>query len=147
MDLRLADYLIQPATFWTAAAWKRVGPLTQTLHYAFDWDWFIRAQQGGVEILTTADYLSVYRIHGRHKSGVGGDRRSEELRAIYRKYSGDSYANLYDVLATNKTVSRVRTLLRRTRRERWFPRVARRLWPTLFGAFSEPDIRNVAAMV
>ena len=79
-DLRLADYLIQPATFWTAAAWKSVGPLTTALHYTFDWEWFIRAQQKGVEIRTIADYLAVYRIHAGHKTGSGGDRRSEELR-------------------------------------------------------------------
>jgi glycosyltransferase involved in cell wall biosynthesis len=146
LDLRLADYLIQPATFWTATAWRAVGPLAATLHYAFDWDWFIRAQQQGVEILTTEKFLSVYRIHGQHKSGVGGGRRTAELREIYRRYSGDSYAELFDVLSTNRRVSQLRTTLRRTRRPGWFPRAARLLWPALFGRFTERDIKSVSAM-
>jgi glycosyltransferase involved in cell wall biosynthesis len=146
LDLRLADYLIQPATFWTAAAWRRTGPLDPKLHFAFDWDWFIRAQQCGVEILTTAEYLSVYRLHGRHKSGSGGERRAAELREIYRKYSGESYVQLFDTISMKK-VQRLKFALRRARCEHFFPRAARLMWPALFGQFSERDIRNVSAMV
>jgi glycosyltransferase involved in cell wall biosynthesis len=145
-DLRLVDYLIQPSTFWTAAAWRRAGPLTTSLHYAFDWDWFIRAQQSGAEILTTAEYLSVYRIHAGHKSGTGADRRNAELREIYRKYSGDSYAQLFDALAS-KSVQRLKFAMRRAHSERWFPTVARRVWPSLLGQFSERDIRTLSQMV
>lgn len=147
LELRLADYLIQPSTFWTAAAWKAVGPLSSTLHYVFDWEWFIRAQRSGVEILTTADYFSVYRIHAQHKTGTGGERRSAELREIYRKYSGDSFAQLYDRLLANKMALHVRSALTRAGRAKWFPRAARLLWPSLFGPFTEDEIRNVSAMV
>jgi glycosyltransferase involved in cell wall biosynthesis len=146
-DLRQADYLIQPATFWTAAAWKSVGPLTTALHYAFDWEWFIRAEQKGVEILTTADYLAVYRFHAGHKTGTGGERRLDELRGIYRKYSSDSYAQMFDALATNRTVRGVRSAMWRAGSDAWFPRVARVVWPALFGQFTEREIRNVITMV
>jgi glycosyltransferase involved in cell wall biosynthesis len=145
-ELRLVDSLIQPSTFWTAAAWRRVGPLTASLHYAFDWDWFIRAQQSGVEILTTEEYLSVYRIHSAHKSGAGGERRLSDLREIYRKYSGDTYAELFDALAS-KSVQRLKFAMRRARCERWFPSVARGVFPSLLGKFTERDIRALCAMV
>jgi len=145
-DLRLADYLIQPATFWTASAWKSVGPLTTALHYAFDWEWFIRAEQKGVEILTTADYLAVYRFHAEHKTGTGGERRLDEVRAIYRKYSTDAYARMFDALATNRTVRRVRFAMWRAGSEAWFPKVARVFWPAVFAQFTDREIRNVATM-
>ena len=146
-DLRLADYLIQPATFWTASAWKTVGPLTTALHYAFDWEWFIRAEQQGVEILTTADYLAVYRFHDAHKTGTGGERRLDELRGIYRKYSTDSYARMFDALATNRTVRRVRFAMWRAGSDAWFPKVARVFWPAIFAQFTDREIRNVTTMV
>jgi glycosyltransferase involved in cell wall biosynthesis len=146
MELRLADYLIQPSTLWTAAAWKSAGPLLTTMHYAFDWEWFVRAQQSGVEILATEEYLSVYRIHADHKSAKGTDRRTSEIRDIYVKYSGDSYARLFDILFTNQNIRRLRVAMRRVRTEHLFPKVARRLWPSLLGRYAEREIRDVSAM-
>src|SRR5687768_15763769 len=74
-DLTLWDFVIQPSTFWTRAAWEKVGQLDETLHYVFDWDWFIRAKKAGVEFLGTERALSIYRIHAAHKSGSADQRR------------------------------------------------------------------------
>jgi len=84
--LRRCDYLVQPSTFWTAAAWRRAGPLDSDLHFAFDWDWFIRALEG-CEFLPVTDLLSAYRIHAAHKTGGGGERRRAEILTVLRRYS------------------------------------------------------------
>ena len=75
-DLRLADYIIQPGSFWTRESWLKTGTLDESLHFGFDWDWFIRAMKAGVVFKTEDRYLSAYRIHGAHKTGVGGDKPS-----------------------------------------------------------------------
>ena len=95
--LRRCDYIVQPSTFWTAAAWRKMGPLEGTLHYAFDWEWFLRALDG-CEFRSTPDLLSAYRIHETHKSGQGGDPRREEILATMRKYSTPDVVEMYQWL-------------------------------------------------
>lgn len=72
--LQVTDYLDQPSVFWTRAAWELVGPLDESLHYAFDWDWFLRAARS-CRFLRSDKVLSRYRIHSAHKSGTGGEKR------------------------------------------------------------------------
>src|SRR4030095_11846278 len=60
-DLRLADYIIQPGSFWTRESWLKTGTLDESLHFGFDWDWFIRAMKAGVAFKVEDRYLSTYR--------------------------------------------------------------------------------------
>jgi glycosyltransferase involved in cell wall biosynthesis len=85
--LRRCDYFVQPSTFWTAEAWRKTGPLDATLHFAFDWDWFVRAQAAGCSFARTIAVLSAYRIHPQHKSGTGGERRRDEIAEVLRRYA------------------------------------------------------------
>lgn len=101
-DLRLLDYLIQPSVFWTRAAWEKTGPLDASLHYTFDWDWFIRAQKTGVEFLYCDDYLAYYRVHAAHKTGTGGEKRDAEVAQIYSRHVDSDCARLYSLWAANR---------------------------------------------
>jgi hypothetical protein len=89
LDLSLCDYIIQPSSFWNRAAWTLTGKLNEAMNFAFDWDWFIRAQRAGVDLLPLAEYLSIYRIHEQHKSGSGGAKRIEELQTVVSTYNDD----------------------------------------------------------
>ena len=89
--LNLSDYVIQPSSFWTRNVWDSVGLLDDTLHYAFDWDWFIRASRSAVDFIPTNRYLSSYRIHDNHKTCTGGEKRVKEIGDIYLKYSDKKY--------------------------------------------------------
>jgi glycosyltransferase involved in cell wall biosynthesis len=94
-DLRLVDFIIQPSSFWTREAWEANGPLNERLTYAFDWEWFLRAQAKGIPLRAVGRYLSVYRKHKDHKTGVGGRRRAEEVARLFEEYEGRKVANLY----------------------------------------------------
>ncbi|MEI9897633.1 MAG: glycosyltransferase [Chthoniobacter sp.] len=60
--LALVDYIVQPSTFWRRSLWEKTGPLNEAIHYAFDWEWFLRADRIGV--LRKADFIfSAYRFH------------------------------------------------------------------------------------
>jgi len=87
--LELCDYIIQPSTFWNKQAWQKNGNLNESFHYVFDWEWFIRAKRADIKFSALNEYLSVYRIHEAHKTGSGGEKRSEELAKIYSMYSGE----------------------------------------------------------
>lgn len=111
-DIELVDYLIQPSSFWTRTIWERVGSLSTEMRYGFDWDWFIRAKRKGVRFEACKRYLSVYRIHPRHKTATGGGDRLKEISDIYRKYHGENLAHTYDWLCKhNHRIKQIR---------RWF---------------------------
>jgi len=89
LRLDLADYIIQPSTFWNRSAWEKNGIIDESLHFVFDWEWFIRAQKNDIEFRPIKDYLSLYRFHDSHKTGSGGNKRSKELAEIYGRFHGD----------------------------------------------------------
>lgn len=96
--LKRCDYLVQPSTFWTRAAWQQVGKLDQSLHYAFDWDWFLRALPV-CRFETVPAILSSYRIHAQHKSSGGSDKRRTEIEGVLARTGQTWHLALYRSLA------------------------------------------------
>jgi len=108
--LSLCDYIIQPSSFFTRAAWLKTGILNETLYFTFDWDWFIRAEKAGVLLIPIQEYISLYRIHDAHKSGAGGTKRAEELKQIANRYNDQRLAKAFskwiNIYAKNNFVAR-----------------------------------------
>ena len=95
LPLYIADYVIQPSAFWTRRTWESVGELDQNMHFGFDWEWFLRAEQMNVSLTPLKKYLSIYRMHEAHKTGSGGESRQREMALIYEKYAGPAYRDFY----------------------------------------------------
>jgi glycosyltransferase involved in cell wall biosynthesis len=91
---RTTMFLDQPSSFWTRDLWLKVGPLDETLHYAFDWDWFIRAAECG-SFKHIPLPASAYRIHHNHKTGSGGAARRREIRQIVDRYADNHSREMY----------------------------------------------------
>jgi len=73
-------YICQPACFMRSAAFKEVGGLNQQLHYAFDYDLWVRlARRHPLSYLET--YLATARMHVENKSLK--DRRKVFHEGIY----------------------------------------------------------------
>ena len=101
-DLALIDYIIQPATCFTRSAWLQAGPLNEKLHFAFDWEWFLRARSSGVKFSSVPDVLAMYRLHPGHKSGgIATHERRNEILTIYQMYN-PRIASLYSLLMKEK---------------------------------------------
>jgi glycosyltransferase involved in cell wall biosynthesis len=98
--LEMVDFLDQPSVFWTRRTWEMVGPLDETLHYGFDWEWFLRASKICRFVATNA-LLSRYRLHTTHKSRTGGKRRWAELLEIVRRHSSPAVVEHYEFLLRN----------------------------------------------
>ena len=95
--LQITDFIDQPSVFFTRVAWERVGPLDESLHYAFDWDWFLRAAKC-CRFQRCDQVLSRYRVHSQHKTGSGGLRRWEEMSEVVRRHSSDEVVRHYQYL-------------------------------------------------
>jgi glycosyltransferase involved in cell wall biosynthesis len=101
--LAVSDFLDQPSVFWTRKAWEMVGPLDESLHYGFDWDWFLRASKV-CRFISIDQTLSRYRIHAGHKSGSGGKTRWLELLKIVRTHSPPDVLQGYEYLLESDSV-------------------------------------------
>ncbi|HEY5993176.1 MAG TPA: glycosyltransferase family 2 protein [Gallionellaceae bacterium] len=101
-DIAWCSYVIQPSSFWTRAVWEAAGKLDESLNYALDWDWFIRAKMAKAEFIAVERHLSVYRIHAAHKSSFGGETRAKELGGVYKRYHNARGVELFQVLRRNR---------------------------------------------
>jgi hypothetical protein len=148
MNLALADYIIQPSAFWTRRAWTQTGPLDESLHFALDWDWFLRAKKEGVDFAPDDRYMAIYRMHGGHKSAVGGERRRRELATIYARHTGQRYERLFEeCCARRPRILSIREWLGRARLSRLAPAVLRAAFPAVFRGFPSHEIGDMLTML
>jgi glycosyltransferase involved in cell wall biosynthesis len=84
--LRCIDWVLQPATFFRRELILR-HPLDESLHFAFDWDFFIRVARE-TRIVPIDRDLAGYRLHETGKSLSGGTTRRKEVLEVTRRYNG-----------------------------------------------------------
>ena len=81
----LSDYILQQSVFMRRDAVEAVGFLDETLHWAMDWDLFLKIGKR-----FRIDYLPVYlgniREHRSAKTASGGWRRLAELARVMRRH-------------------------------------------------------------
>lgn len=148
MDLALADYIVQPSAFWTRKSWTETGPLDESLNFALDWDWFLRAKKRGVGFAPDDRYMAVYRMHAEHKSATGGERRRRELATIYARHAGAKYEQLFlQCCERRDPIRSIQTWLGRARLSRLVPPLLRAAYRSVFGGFPGNEIRDVLTML
>jgi glycosyltransferase involved in cell wall biosynthesis len=103
-DIMEGTFINQPSSFFTRQAFELAGELRTDLHYCFDWEWFARAQQMGVDFIPDAAFLSVYRIHNAQKSDSNNIRRFLELTAVDRQLNPAKYRQIDGYLDRNADV-------------------------------------------
>lgn len=94
-DLAVFDFIDQPSSFWSKDVWNSVGPLDESMHYAFDWDFFIKVSRC-FSLYCTEGVYSAYRHHARHKTGTGGDQRLKEIVEVVRRHSSKEWLAAYE---------------------------------------------------
>ncbi len=83
--LHYGDYIIQPAAFFTRQGYDAVGGLDTTLHWAMDWDLWIRLSRN-YDVVRLEQNLASYRWLGSNKTAEGGFARLAEVAAVARRY-------------------------------------------------------------
>jgi len=153
--LHLFDYIIQPSAFWTKSVWLQVGELNTDLHYAFDWKWFLRAEMARVSFRSIDIPLSLYRIHDRHKSAIGGEKRQKEIISIYKQYAGEGIVRLYEKLIRFQKTSSNNSLFQNLKRK-WIIKFNKAssegdflkfMYPSEYDSYTNIEINAVLKMV
>jgi glycosyltransferase involved in cell wall biosynthesis len=75
----------QPGSFFTRELWEKHGPFDESLHYAMDYDFWLKISQS-VEFLWLDAWLAAYRLHGESKTLEGWRPFLNEQIAITRRY-------------------------------------------------------------
>ena len=112
-DIEFCYHIIQPSTFWGKSVMKKNGNVKENLHYCFDWEWFIRANEKNIVIQKVGDYFSYYRIHKDHKSSTKDDKRLIELSKLCSSLHGKDVGLAYIKLNRSNKDKIFRRLLRR----------------------------------
>jgi glycosyltransferase involved in cell wall biosynthesis len=74
----------QPSTFFRKCVWTEVGGVNESLHYALDYDFFLRALTRGFKVKTIKAPLAFNRVHQQSKTASG--KLQEELDIICKKH-------------------------------------------------------------
>jgi hypothetical protein len=80
--LRHADYVPQETLFWRRHVWETLGGLDETLQYALDWDFLLRAAAAGLRFARMPRFLACFRIHEAQKTSAWLTRGLEEQAAL-----------------------------------------------------------------
>jgi GT2 family glycosyltransferase len=81
-NLRTSNTICQPACFVRRSAVARVGGLDTGLHYAMDWDLWLRLLDSGARFRFVDVPLAAVRCHPATKTRSGGDARRREVERL-----------------------------------------------------------------
>ncbi|MBP7928043.1 glycosyltransferase [Patescibacteria group bacterium] len=86
--LHVANFISQPATFFTPKILQKVGGLDLNLHYAMDYDlWFRLYREVSPAVIT--DYLAAFRVHMSSKGTTAFNAQFRELNAVSARYTNN----------------------------------------------------------
>lgn len=110
-------FFYQPSCFFSAAAWRKTGPLDEELRYAFDVDLWIRLAEGG-PFVPMEDALSAAVIHEEAKTqaeraGVHAETAAVQIRHGYLEAAATRFETVLRREGTSSTLKRRRRALAR----------------------------------
>jgi glycosyltransferase involved in cell wall biosynthesis len=85
--VRGLDYVLQPAVFFSRAAWEEADGLDQGLRYCMDWDLILRIAQRREAVLIN-ECLAASREHDLTKTSSGELPRAEEITRMIARHAG-----------------------------------------------------------
>jgi glycosyltransferase involved in cell wall biosynthesis len=87
--------ICQPATFWRRSLMERVGLLDESLHYAMDYDYWMRIDRAGGKLVHVPAFLASSRVHAETKTLSARLQCYDEILAVSRRHAGDASFSQY----------------------------------------------------
>lgn len=84
--LCIANYIIQPSTFWRKELTKKIGLFNEQLEYCMDFDYWLRAMQEH-PLHTVPTHFSLFRIHQSSKGGALYQKQFAEEHQVVLQYT------------------------------------------------------------
>jgi glycosyltransferase involved in cell wall biosynthesis len=97
--LYITDYISQPATFWRASLHNELGYLDESLHYALDYEYFLRLNSK-YPLVILPDPLAAFRVHSQSKNANAFHRNvyvDEDRIAVYRHTQSKVLRTLHNI--------------------------------------------------
>jgi glycosyltransferase involved in cell wall biosynthesis len=86
------------STFWRRELFDCLGYLDESLHYAMDYEFFLRLGLNGCRFCLVNDFLGCFRLHRETKSTQQSDKWDAELARIYQKHGIERSAKLINIV-------------------------------------------------
>ncbi len=91
--LLIANYIIQPSTFWRHSLIKEIGFFDESLHYCLDFDYWMRVINK-FKLHTLPNHFSFFRIHDKSKGGVLYKKQFEEEHKLVMEYTNNLFIRI-----------------------------------------------------
>ncbi len=85
--LRSAFYILQPSMFFRRDLFTQVGGLTESLHYAMDWELLLKFPKN-TPMVAIPEKIAQLRCYPNTKTSTGGWQRMQEIAGIGRQFHG-----------------------------------------------------------
>jgi GT2 family glycosyltransferase len=105
------DIVVQPAAFFRRQGFEAVSGLDETLHWAMDYDLWIRLGRR-YPVLYVAEPLAWYRLTGANKTASGGEARLAEIAAVGRRHGAGGLPAAFRIEKLVRAVRGARQSLR-----------------------------------
>jgi glycosyltransferase involved in cell wall biosynthesis len=80
------NYIQQPAVFFTRSVLEKAGYLDESLHYALDWDLWLRFGRAGLKFKLICASLAALRWHSQAKSFAQRSRMAADSKRVRDRY-------------------------------------------------------------
>ena len=109
--LLVENFVSQMTVFWRREALERVGLLDATLHYAFDYDYWLRLSALGPPAYVP-ERQAAFRWYPSSKSGARFEQQFQEDLAVFRRHApeGDRWLQARKRLRTAQILAAYRLL-------------------------------------
>lgn len=87
--------ICQPAAFWRRSVLERIGPLDPSLHYAMDYDYWMRLDRAGGKLVHVPEFLAFSRVHAATKTVSARVQCYREILSVSRRHAGDASFSQY----------------------------------------------------
>lgn len=90
--------ICQPTVFFRREVLKKVGKLTEDIHYGMDWDYWFRISNSGFKFKQIKNYLATFRWQGNSKSVTNPNAALQERRSLQYQYAKKTWLKTPDFL-------------------------------------------------
>ena len=87
--------ICQPAAFWRRRITDHVGPFDDSLHYAMDYEYWLRIDRAAGIIRHVPDFLACSRVHAQTKTRSARMQVYHEILEVSRRHAPDASFSQY----------------------------------------------------